>query len=473
MNDFDREIAEIYKQMELEMIASMKRNLGLHLAEEAKECIDYPQWQAIKIREMRKYQRQNKNLLKYSRRGMDKEIKKHIRDEMKQGTADEMKRYKEAKGTSAVVMKDSFFKINADKVDALIKSVHSDFAKADTAVLRMMNDTYRSTIFKYGMYVTNGVYTEKQAYDAAVKDFLSRGINCIEYKDGRRVNIADYTSMAIRTANQRAYMAGEGETRKWLGETLVLISHHATSCPLCKPFENKVLIDDVYSGGKQEDGDYMLMSQAMAAGLFHPRCRHGLGTYYPELEDITHYDTEENRVNEYGDVKLNRAHIENMVQKYKRLVIGSVDPENIARYQAKHDEWQGKLSQGIANSEDSGIINKKDSFEQLSNIEVREWYISEVENIYQKVDSYLPVEQQARRAFELRNEIRTKARKLMSDKRTRHLLETSKPNLSFEELVKSKMKRKNMTREEAIEDILKTATKTNKEVNKELGLENK
>lgn len=358
MNDFDREIAEIYKQMELEMIASMKRNLGLHLAEEAKEGIDYPQWQAIKIREMRKYQRQNKNLLKYSRRGMDKEIKKHIRDEMKQGTADEMKRYKEAKGTSAVVMKDSFFKINTDKVDALIKSVHSDFAKADTAVLRMMNDTYRSTIFKYGMYVTNGVYTEKQAYDAAVKDFLSRGINCIEYKDGRRVNIADYTSMAIRTANQRAYMAGEGETRKWLGETLVLISHHATSCPLCKPFENKVLIDDVYSGGKQEDGDYMLMSQAMAAGLFHPRCRHGLGTYYPELEDITHYDTEENRVNEYGDVKLNRAHIENMVQKYKRLVIGSVDPENIARYQAKLGEWQEKLSQGIANSEDSGIINK-------------------------------------------------------------------------------------------------------------------
>lgn len=131
------------------------------------------------------------------------------------------------------------------------------------------------------------------------------------------------------------------------------------------------------------------------------------------LDDITHYDTEENRVNEYGendeetneydddeyeekeiieydnteieaneygdteneikeyaddeygenkpseqrDVKLNRAHIENMVQKYKRLVIGSVDPENIARYQAKLDEWQRKLSQGIANSENGGIIN--------------------------------------------------------------------------------------------------------------------
>ncbi len=230
-----------------------------------------------------------------------------------------------------------------------------------------MNDTYRSTIFKYSMYVTNGVYTEKQAYDAAVKDFLSRGINCIEYKDGRRVNIADYTSMAIRTVNQRAYMAGEGEFRKYLGETLVIISHHATSCKLCKPFENKVLIDDVYSGGTPDDGDYMLLSQAMAEGLFHPRCRHGLGTYYPELEDIVHYETEDNRLNEYGTEELNRAHIENMIQKYKRLTIGSLDPANIAKYRARLNEWERRKAQlGIANSENSGIINYTEVYRKKS-----------------------------------------------------------------------------------------------------------
>lgn len=348
MSDFDKEIAEIYKDMELKMIESMKRNLGLHLAEEIEAGIDYPQWQAIKIRELRKYQRHNKMLLKSSTRGMAKNIKDHIRDEMKQGSLHEMKRFKEAKGAgykSAVAMKDGFFKINTRKVDVLINSVNSDFSRADKAVLRMMYDTYRSTIFKYGMYVTNGVYTEKQAYDAAVKDFLSRGINCIEYKDGRRVNIADYTSMAIRTVNQRAYMAGEGEFRKYLGETLVIISSHATSCKLCQPFENKVLIDDVYSGGTPDDGDYMLLSQAMAEGLFHPRCRHGLGTYYPELEDIVHYETEDNKLNEYGTEELNRAHVENMIQKYKRLTVGSIDPANIAKYQTKLNEWEKRKTE--------------------------------------------------------------------------------------------------------------------------------
>ena len=89
----------------------------------------------------------------------------------------------------------------------------------------------------------------------------------------------------------------------------------------------------------------MLLSQAMAEGLFHPRCRHGLGTYYPELEDIVHYYTEENRVNEYGTDKLNQAHVENMIQKYKRLIVGSIDPENIAKYQAKLDEWENKKAE--------------------------------------------------------------------------------------------------------------------------------
>lgn len=48
----------------------------------------------------------------------------------------------------------------------------------------------------------------------------------------------------------------------------------------------RVLIDDVYSGGTPSDGNYPLLSEAMAAGLYHPRCRHGAGTYYPEIDDI-------------------------------------------------------------------------------------------------------------------------------------------------------------------------------------------
>ncbi len=341
--DFDREIAQIYRDMELYLIESMRRNLARHLAEEADAGLRYPQWQAEKLKELKRYQRENRQIISSRTRGLSDRVSEHMKAELRQGSKHELKRYKKALGKgykSAKAMRKSFFKVNDRKISGMINALQNDLGAANTAVLRMMNDTYRQTIFRAGMYASNGVMTETQAYDMAVKDFLTRGINCIEYRDGRRVNIADYASMAVRTANQRAYMVGEGEFRKSIGETLVIISHHTTACKLCRPFERKVLIDDVYSGGKPGDGDYMLLSEAMKLGLFHPRCRHGLGTYYPELEDINRYNNEENDVSDYG--RYNRAHIENMVQRYKRLTIGSVDPENVARYQAKLREWERK-----------------------------------------------------------------------------------------------------------------------------------
>ena len=341
--DFDREIAQIYRDMELYLVESMRRNLAGHLTEEAKTGFSYPQWQAEKLKELKRCQRENRQIISGRTHGLSDRVSEHMKAELRQGSKHELKRYKKALGKgykSAKAMRKSFFKVNDRKISGMINALQNDLGAANTAVLRMMNDTYRQTIFRAGMYASNGVMTETQAYDMAVKDFLEHGISCIEYRDGRRVNIADYASMAVRTANQRAYMVGEGEFRKSIGETLVIISHHTTACKLCKPFERKVLIDDVYSGGKQEDGDYMLLSQAMKLGLFHPRCRHGLGTYYPELEDINRYNNEENDVSDYG--RYNRAHIENMVQRYKRLSVGSVDPENVARYQAKLREWERK-----------------------------------------------------------------------------------------------------------------------------------
>lgn len=112
----------------------------------------------------------------------------------------------------------------------------------------------------------------------------------------------------------------------------------------------------------------------------------------------------------------------------------------------------------------------KSSKIKLSNIDVRKKYIEEVSKIKGTIDNNLPIEQQARQAFEARNRIRTEARSLMADEATRVQLEKERPNKTFEELISSKMKRKGMTRDEAIRDIYDTATKTNANVNRELGL---
>ena len=316
MPNYDEITKSAYREMELHLISSMKRNLGLHIAEEIKTGKEYPQWQAIKLRELRRYQKENSDIIKRSVGSFPEDVAKQLESELKQGAVQEQHRYNVAKGvTMDTAMGEGFFRLNRNKLEALQKSVNNDLSKANNAVLRMMNDTYRSTIFKYELFLANGVYTPTQAYDAAVKDFLERGINCIEYKDGRRVNIADYTDMAIKTANKRAQLMGEGSFRKSIGNPLIIMSAHNTSCKLCKPFQNKVLIDDVYSGGTQEDGDYMLLSEAMERGLYHPRCKHGCGTYYPEIEHINQYETPENKLNDYGDKIINAAHIDNMIQR--------------------------------------------------------------------------------------------------------------------------------------------------------------
>lgn len=115
--------------------------------------------------------------------------------------------------------------------------------------------------------------------------------------------------------------------------------------------------------------------------------------------------------------------------------------------------------------------SSKSSTMKLGNTEVRRWYVDRVSKIADDIDKSLPMEEQARQAFEARNKLRTEARNMMADEETRKMLDSLRPNKTFEELVESKMKRKGLTREEAIQDVYDTATKTNADVNKELGID--
>lgn len=118
--------------------------------------------------------------------------------------------------------------------------------------------------------------------------------------------------------------------------------------------------------------------------------------------------------------------------------------------------------------EQRDIIKNK---EKLSNADVRKWYLEHDKKIPNMINTDLPIEAQARQAFELRNSFRTIARDMMQDVEARAKLDMEDPNKTFDELVESKMNRKGLSREKAIEDILKTATKTRASVNKKFGLE--
>lgn len=375
MNDYN--IKKLYEDMEMELISSMKRNYKRHLKEEDKTGFQFSQWQAEKLKELKRYQRENKKIIGDYTKGLPDKISKHLNNELKQGSINAINQYNKVMGKSLKpnkVMNHSFFRTNDRKVNSLIKVVNNDLKTANTAVLRMANDQYRQVIHKSAFFVANGVFTEKQAsnmatkeltelqktklaIDEANKDFLSRGFNCIEYKDGRRVNIASYSQMAVRTASLRAQLMGEGDFRKSMGRVLVQSTSHGGACPICQRWENKIFIDDVYSGGTKKDGKYMLLSEAMNQGFLHPSCRHGLTTYYPELEDMEDYTDEEyeedinwinNRINELTNSELN--YINRNIKRFDRLEKGSISPINIQRFANRKNEWMKEKEKITSNS---------------------------------------------------------------------------------------------------------------------------
>ncbi len=144
-----------------------------------------------------------------------------------------------------------------------------------------------------------------------------------------------------------------------------------------------------------------------------------------------------------------------------------------------YSNGSAKPKEGVDKSGESDIIEiDKDTLKkylgkpitQTDNQHVREWYYANVTDIPNQIDRTKTFEEQVNQAFELRNKYKHQARVAMSDEKTAMMLEKKRPAPTFENLLKDKMRRKNMTKDEALKDILETASKTNDEVNKNYGL---
>lgn len=133
----------------------------------------------------------------------------------------------------------------------------------------------------------------------------------------------------------------EGQKRQEWGISTVIMNKRGNPCPKCLPFVGKILIDDVWSGGSAKDGPYPLMSAAIAAGLYHPRCRDSHTTYFPELEDLDNEYSKKDieDIEEQNRKEARQQYAERQEKKFHRLASFSLDPENKSKYRAKEKEW--------------------------------------------------------------------------------------------------------------------------------------
>jgi len=355
-NEYD--IKKVMEEIELQLIASMKRTLWSHKEDEKTKGFDWPQWQALKIKQFEDYKKANKEIFNNNTKGLNRYLYKHIKEQFKEGAG----RTNKQAIQSGIIRKEdsqlggSFFGLNHRKLDALIESTKSDMKDVKYATLRMANDQYRQIIYKAQVFANTGAGTVKQAIDMASNDFLARGFNCIEYSNGSRHNIADYCDMAIRTANKRANLMGEGEMRKKLGNPLVYISKHGGACDKCTQWEGRVYIDDIWSGGKENDGEYPLLSTAVAGGLFHPRCHHGASTYYEDINEEPKEVTKAKHSHDKEDKYT--QYLQQRQKQYQRLAAGSLLPENVLNYQNNVNKLQNQIESSKIDTNKSEIIKQ-------------------------------------------------------------------------------------------------------------------
>ncbi len=391
----DYDIKKIYEKMEMDLIESMKRTLASHKQDEKLMGFDWPQWQSIKLKQLQNYRNNNKEMFKKYQEPIDQYVYKQIREQFKEGA---LKTNKSAIQAGLIKKDDAqlgetFFRINDRKVNALADSVVNNLQDATKATLRQANDVYRSTIYKASQMASHGAKTVNQAIDMATHDFLKRGFKTIEYKDGSLHDTSDYADMAVRTATKRANLMGEGEMRKKLGNPLVYISKHGGACDKCTPWEGRVYIDDVWSGGTEKDGKYPLLSKAIDGGLFHPRCQHGSSTYYEGINEEPEEVTE--AIHNHDENDKYTQYLQQKQKQYERLATGSLYSENIEKYQSKAEELQNKIESSkieLSNEEkqqltyytgfDATIINKAIRLDRITDEIKRK--IDVIDNAFKK-----------------------------------------------------------------------------------------
>lgn len=356
-NEYD--LADAFRRIENELMASMIRNMDRHRAEETKEGYNWSMWQVEQLKALERYKRKNQKKYQKQFKSINSQIEQLIRRARMKGNMKQEIRILQAirKGWKTHgrnrtpahdAMTAEFFKLNDRKLDALIEATTHDMEAAETAVLRKANDDYRKAIFNAQVYANTGAGTYEKAVDMATKDMLSRGLNCVMYANGARHTLADYADMAIRTASKRAYLQGEGEKRQEWGIATVIMAKRGNPCPKCLPFVGKVLIDDVWSGGSKDGVDpetgkrYPLMSYAISKGLYHPRCKDSHTTYFPGIStaDDTWTKEELENVGLQSQQEVRQQYTKRQEEKYSRLAEYSLDPDNKQIYGRKASEWR-------------------------------------------------------------------------------------------------------------------------------------
>lgn len=392
---------------------------------------------------------------------------------------------------------DMFSNIHSDAVSELANEmryhINQGISIAGRRVMRYLDTAKDNALRQAGLRSAALKAAAGQTVADMQKDLMQRlandGFLTVQYGTGKRayqVGLDSYAAMVARSTTREAGNLARENQLTENGYDLMMMTEHYPTCEACAVLQGRV-----YSISGR-DKRFPPLSRAFPSGYrnVHPNCRHVMTYWIEEMqspEEIraalarSNAPFTDNRSDEeialyskqQADSRRMRAD-RSQFERYRQR-LGEDAPKSFHTFRRiknadgqKWKEMQEKYRNYLYSQDFDDIIDMKG---KMSDYNVRKWYLAHDKKIPDLIDKSLPIEEQAKQACALRNKFRTQARDLMADQKLRKELDISDPNKSFEELLTDKMQRKNLSRDEAIADILKTAVKTRKSVNQKLGLE--
>lgn len=300
---------KLYEDAEEQMIGKIAKRLSKGQSS--------TQWQQRKMSEMSSVSKEMKGIVKDLQKYDRKYAKEMITSAYfasSNAFVSESKMFADITGISAL-------SANSPKVISILYDLNKTMNAAERTILRNANDAYANIVGRASAKVATGTITVREAVKQELKEFADKGITSFVDKNGRTWDMATYAEMATLTAIERATIEGYIDTMKYYGYDLAIISSHAGACPICVAWE------DVIISVSGDNDDYPSYDDAVADGVFHPRCMHYLSTYYEGITKGGKSHPEPVRESSYEYTsRQKQRYYERQVRKWKRRMAVATDP---------------------------------------------------------------------------------------------------------------------------------------------------
>lgn len=186
---------------------------------------------------------------------------------------------------------------DSDAVSILRRNLEADLTGSVDFVGRQMQDEIRQAGLRASMEAAvRGEATEIMQQNLK-QMLIDRGIPAIEYtRNGKKayMQLDTYAELVARTTAREARNTANINLGQRIGNTLVLMSTHNNSCPICAPYQGRVY--STVPGNP--DFPYLYDTPfSREYKTFHPRCEHVVTQYIMDL----HSDEENRKMRELSN----------------------------------------------------------------------------------------------------------------------------------------------------------------------------